>query len=243
MLFFWLLFLLLNQSNAESGTQWPDRCLKNKTFPCALYIHKKSYFTFEKNQFFFSKDSLLEWTETEKISLYKGISWMKFTEAANLELPFGNLHVASESELVIDLQDGRLIVSVLSGKVRVAARADQNGYDLTGGTEVELGPVDYKRKAASISLPRPIVLPSYLKTIQKVFPFSDFNFQEHLEKVGKSLRSGLLLHSNWSQTIVEMKLSDARRDKVRQKYEAEHAQRRESLLRRLFQQKNNFEEE
>lgn len=243
MLFSWLLFLIINQSNAEGGTQWPDRCLKNKTHPCVLYVHKKSYFTLEKDQFFFSKDSLLEWTGKEQISLYKGISWLKFTDPANIELPFGNLQVAPDSELVIDLKEGRVIVSVLSGKVRVAARADQNAYDLTDGAEVELGPVDYERKVASISLPRTIVLASYLKSIQRAFPFSDFNFQEHLEKVGKSIRSGLLLQSKWSQTIVETKLSDARRDKIRQKYEAEHAQRRDSLLRRIFRQKNNFEEE
>lgn len=243
MLFSWLLFLILNQGNADGGTQWPDRCLKNKTHPCVLFVHKKSYFSLEKDQFFFSKDSLLEWTGKEQISLYKGISWMKFTDAADVELPFGNLQVAPESELVVDLKESRVVVSVLSGKVKVAARADQNAYELTEGTEVELGPVDYQRKVASISLPRTIVLPNYLKAIQKAFPFSDFNFQEHLEKVGKSIRSGLLLQSKWSQTIVETKMSDARRDKIRQKYEAEHAQRRDSLLRQIFRQKNNFEEE
>ncbi len=243
MLFSWLLFLILNQGNADGGTQWPDRCLQNKTRPCVLFVHKKSHFKLEKDQFFFSKDSLVEWTGKEHISLYKGISWMKFSEIADVELPFGTLQVTPESELVVDLKDNRIVVSVLSGKVRVAARADQSAYELTEGTEVEFGPVDYQRKVASISLPRTIVLPNYLKSIQKAFPFSDFNFQEHLERVGKSIRSGLLLQSKWSQTIVETKMSDARRDKVRQKYEAEHAQRRDSLLRRIFRQKNNFEEE
>ena len=239
----WLLILIMNQVNADGGTQWPDRCLKSKTHPCVLYVHKKTYFSLEKDQFFFSKDSLLEWTGKEQISFYKGISWMKFTESMDVELPFGNLQVAPDSEIVIDLKDNRVVVCVLSGKVRVAARADQNSYELTEGSEVEMGPVDYQRKVASISLPRTITLPAYLKAIQKVFPFSDFNFQEHLEKVGKSIRSGLLLQSKWSQTIVETKMSDARRDKIRQKYEAEHAQRRDSLLRRIFRQKNNFEEE
>ncbi len=243
MLFSWLLFLFLNQGNADGGTQWPDRCLKNKTHPCVLFVHKKSHFTLEKNQFFFSKDSLLEWTGKEQISLYKGIFWIKYGEAADVELPFGNLQVTPESELVVDLKDTRIVVSVLSGKVRVAARADQNAYELTEGTEVEFGPVDYQRKVATISLPRTIVLPNYLKSIQKAFPFSDLNFQEHLERVGKSIRSGLLLQSKWSQTIVETKMSDARRDKIRQKYEAEHAQRRDSLLRQIFRQKNNFEDE
>ena len=243
MLISWLLIFILNQGNADGGTQWPDRCLKNKSHPCVLYVHKKSYFTLNKDQFFFSKDALVEWTGKEQISLYKGISWMKFTGATHVELPFGNLHVTPGSELVIDLKDSRVVVSVLSGKVKVAARADENAYELTEGTEVELGPVDYQRKVASISLPRTIVLPNYLKSIQRAFPFSDFNFQEHLESVGKSIRSGLLLQSNWSQTIVETKMSDARRVNIRQKYEAEHAQRRDSLLRRIFRQKNNFEEE
>jgi hypothetical protein len=239
----WLLILIIDQSNASGGTQWPDRCLKNGTNPCVLYVHKKTYFTLEKDQFFFSKDALLEWTGKQQLSLYKGISWMKLAEAAEVDLPFGTLRVAADSELVIDLKDSRAVVSVLSGKVKVAARADKNSYELIEGTEVEMGPVDYQRKVASISLPRTIALPSYLKSIQKAFPFSDFNFQEHLERVGKSIRSGLLLQSKWSQTIVETKMSDDRLDKIRQKYEAEHAQRRDSLLRRIFRQKNNFEEE
>ncbi len=114
---------------------------------------------------------------------------------------------------------------------------------MSDGTEVELGPVDYERKMASISLPRAIVLPAYLKSIQQVFPFSEFNFQDHLETVGRSIKAGLQLQSQWNRTIVETKMADAHQEKVRQKYETEHAIRRDSHLRRIFRQKNNFEEE
>ncbi len=243
MLFSWFLILIVNLTNANGGTQWPDRCLKNKAHPCVLYIHKKTFFSVNKNTFYTSKDSLLEWTDKGELIFYKGTSWAKFVEASLIELPFGNLQAFTNSEVVLEIKENRAVVRVLSGKVRVSARADKEAYDLTEGTEVELGPVDYSRKVASITLPRSISMSAYLKSIQLVFPFSDLNFQEHLEKVGKSIRSGLYLQSKWGQTIVETKLSDARRDTIRQKYEAESADRRDSLLRRIFRQKNNFEEE
>ena len=242
MLLISFLFLFFQQVQASGGTQWPDRCLKSNTYPCVLYIHQKSHFTLDDNRLYLEKESLLEWTQKNLIVFYKGTAWFKLSEATRVEAPFGVVHASSDAEIVLEMQDHRLITRVLAGRVQVSARGDSQAYSLVAGTEVELGPVDYSRKVSSISLPRAMSMHSYLKVIQRVFPFSDLNFQEHIEQVAKSIQSGLRLQSQWSQTIVETKLSDDHRDKVRQKYEAEYAERRDSLLRKIFRQKNNFED-
>lgn len=238
-----ILFLLFQHVQASGGTQWPDRCLKTNTFPCVLYVHQKSHFTLDENKLYLEKGSLLEWTQKNRIVFYKGTAWLKLSDATSVEAPFGAVNASSGAELVLEMQDHRVTTRVVAGQVQVSARGDSQAYSLVAGTEVELGPVDYSRKVSSISLPRAISMNSYLKVIQRVFPFSDLNFQEHIEQVAKSIQSGLRLQSQWNRTIVETKLSDDHRDKVRQKYEAEYAERRDSLLRKIFRQKNNFEDE
>lgn len=240
-----LIAMAVSQFVFANGTQWPERCLTQQTYPCAVQSSAKTYFTFQQNQFFLSKNTLIEFTSSNEARLMKGIVWVKSEGPLNMRSAFGSVVAHSKkSEFVVThkVEDHQGTVSVLSGDVSVMARADKESYFLTEGMEVDMGPVDYERKMASVSLPKVISLKRYLKNIESVFPFSEFNFQAHIDLMAQSIQRALLRHSKWNKTIVETKIADANERKVRQKYEAEYSSRRDSYLKKLFRQKNNFED-
>lgn len=227
-----------------SGAQWPDGCLSQKVFPCAIYSYKKTYFKLNENQFFLSKDTLIEFQSLSEATFVKGVVWVQANSHMRLKNPYGEILSKKEKgQFVIDSSEIGATVRVLNGQFDVKARASEESYLLSAGLGVSLGPVDYGRKMASISLPQVFLLKDYIKSIKRVFPFSEFNFQEHLEVVAQSVRKGLSLQAQWNQTIVEQKITDAHHTKVRQKYEAEYSSRRDSYLRSLFRQKSNFEDQ
>ncbi len=242
-MFIELVMLFYSSLSMGSGTQWPEKCLSQKVFPCAVYAYKKTYFTLNDNQFFISKDTLIEFQSPSDATFAKGVVWGHVNADFRLKNPYGELSSKKEKgQFVIDSSEVGASLRILQGQFEVSARASEESYLLSSGLGVQLGPVDYGRKMASVSLPQVFSLKDYIKSIERVFPFSEFNFQEHIDKVAHSVRKGLELQSRWNQTIVEQKLTDAHHKKVRQKYEAEYTSRRDSYLRSLFRQKSNFED-
>lgn len=240
-----LISVTLSHFVFASGVQWPDGCVAKQIYPCVVQASGKTYFTVQESQYFLSKNSLVEFASPNEVRLMKGLVWIKSENPLSVSSSYGSLKTRSiKSEFVLSHQeqDHLTTVSVLLGDLRVAARADKESYFLSEGMEVDMGPVDYERKMASVSLPKVISLNRYLKGIERVFPFSEFNFQEHIDLVAKSIHRALYRQSNWNRTIVETKIADANERKVRQKYEAEYSLRRDSYLKKLFRQKNNFEE-
>lgn len=226
-----------------SGTVWPENCLKNQTYPCAVRAYKKTFFSVGDNRFFLSSDALVEFESAQQVYLSKGVLWIQSRAPLNIKNIFGSIISQNKNgQVVIDTKPNQVTVSVIEGKYEVQARADKDGYSLSKGHSVELGPVNYEDKKASISLPHVVELKSYLKSIEQVFPFSEFNFQEHIDLTASSIQQAIRLQSRWNKTIVERKIANAEEQKVRQKYEQEHAQRRDHYLRTLFRQKNNFED-
>lgn len=240
----WLSLFFLVKMTFASGAQWPEGCIHKKIFPCAVYSYKKTYFKLDENQFFIAKDSLIEFQSSQEASFSKGTLWAQVKDGFHLKSPYGELTLKKESgQVVVDYFEQGVDVRVVDGYFDVKARADRESYVLSSGLSVQLGPVEYGRKMASVTFPKVYFLKDYIKSIEKVFPFLEFNFQEHVDKVAGSIRQGLSLQSRWNQTIVEQKLVDDHDKKVRQKYEAEFSSRRDRFLRRLFRQKNNFEDE
>ena len=235
----------LSQFISASGMQWPSRCITQQIYPCVVVSSDKTYFTVDENQYFLANKSLIEFTAANDVRLMKGIVWVKSEKSLKITTSFGMVSTRSQkSEFVLShhQQESVSTVSVLSGDLSVTAKADKDSYFLSEGMEVDLGPVEYERKIASISLPKVISLNRYLKSIEKVFPFSEFNFQEHIDLMAKSIHRALHRQSRWNQTIVETKIADANEKKARQKYEAEYSSRRDSYLKKMFRKKNNFED-
>lgn len=239
-----LFLILVSQFISASGTQWPERCVTQQIYPCAVHTSGKTYFSVNQNQYFLSKNSLIEFTSPNDVYLAKGIVWVKSENKLKISSSFGLILAQSKSEFVVTRQEEvhQSTISVLAGELSVVAKADKESYLLTEGMEVDMGPVNYERKMASVSLPKVISLNRYLKSIERVFPFSEFNFQEHIDLMAQSIHRALQRHSKWNKTIVETKITDANERKARQKYDAEYSSRRDSYLKKLFRQKNNFEE-
>ncbi len=231
------------QLTHASGTVWPENCLKNQIYPCAVQAYKKTFFSVGENRFFLSSDALIEFDSARELSLSKGVLWVQSNSQLTIKNVFGKIISQNKkSQVVVDAKSNQVIVSVIDGAYDVEARADKDGYRLSKGHSVELGPVSYERKMASISLPHVVALKIYLKSIEQVFPFSEFNFQEHIDLMAGSIQQALRLQARWNRTIVERKIANADDEKVRQKYDQEHSQRRDHYLRTLFRQKNNFED-
>ncbi|MBY0384284.1 hypothetical protein K2X05_03920 [bacterium] len=236
--------ITLAQLVFAGGAQWPERCVALQIYPCVVQSDDKIYFSVNQNQYFLSKKSLIEFISPNEVRLMKGIVWVKSENKLQMSSAFGVISTHSKSEFIFSQQEQthQITVSVLSGELNVMARADKESYLLSEGMEVDMGPVDYERKMASVSLPKVISLNRYLKSIERVFPFSEFNFQEHIDLMAQSIHRALSRQSKWNKTIVETKIADANERKARQKYEAEYSSRRDSYLKKLFRQKNNFEE-
>lgn len=231
------------QLSQASGTLWPEDCLKKQIYPCAVQAYKKTFFSVGENKFFLSANGLIEFQKSNEVSFSKGVLWVQSSEPLTIKNIFGTVQSQkTKAQVVVDASGDEVVVSVIEGSLQVQARADKDVYKLTKGHSVELGPVSYEKKAAFISLPHVVTLKSYLKSIEQVFPFSEFNFQEHIDLMASSIQQALRLQSKWNKTIVERKIANAEDLKVRQKYEREHSQRRDQYLRKLFRQKNNFED-
>jgi hypothetical protein len=239
-----IIAMLTHLSARADVTQWPVSCLKKNIYPCAVHAYKKTSFDFLKNKLYVSKNSLFEFNSSDKMTLYQGVALVKHEGPLTIEMRYGSFHADQKTGDVLMVAEGsEHSLHVLKGFYQIKARGEGEYFRLSPGLQAVMGPVDYKKKATFLSLPTVIDFKKYLKSVDNVFPYSEMNFQEHVDLVAKTIQQATLKQAKWNKTIVERKIAQTQELELRQRYESEYAKKREEYLRRLFRRKNNFEED
>lgn len=242
---FFLILAHLTLFTYGNGVTLPEKCLREAIYPCAIYASQKMYFDWQSSQIYLAKGSSIELLGPGTLRLGRGTFWFKINKQLEVNTTYGTVFLEKDlrSEMVIDVSDQGSLVSVLKGQAKVKGRgASDEEYRLSAGFEMDLGPIDYQRHMASFSSPQSILFSRYVKNIEQVFPFSELNFQDHINSVGRSIQSAVEVASHWSKTIVEAKISKIQQEELRQKYESEHSRQREIYLKNKFREKNNFQD-
>ncbi len=224
------------------GSLLPANCLKDKVYPCAIYAYSKTFFTHAESQYYVSADTLLELRSDSEMVLHKGILWSQQKHGVHLQTIFGAVHLSAASEGLIDVGVQQITVSSTKGTLTVQPRGEKEDVSLIAGTQIYLWPMDYQEHSSAVSFPRVLELKTYVKTVSKVFPFTEINFQKHIESVAQKTVLASQQQALWNKTIVERKIAHVQEQERRRRYVSEYEKERAEYLRKRFRQKNNFEE-
>lgn len=227
-------------AHTEHGKSKANSCW-GVTIPCRIPADKKHNISESAATIVLKKDSLLEQTETDTVSLIKGRMLIELKSSGlKIKTPFAAFSCEGECSAIFDREPGVIRVRGIVGAWRVNRLGDQIEYALNSGTQVLIGKVDASGKA-EMEIPQSLPWDEIAQDWAELFPRSKKEFKSELAD----------FRVNWKMAVEwasRMQLEHAKRSIAAHEAElareraARAAQEREDAeLRRLFRQKNYIE--
>ena len=229
-------------SPAHGLTQdYPLGCVKEKKKPCAVLALKKTEVVWGQALVYTSADTLFE-IQNNKIYLVRGALWVFSSKPYRIISRFGEVFT-DKGMLWAEVSEKKMILKSLKNNMSVVPRGFKaSSFVLPKGFATTLSFVEQAEGVAEYSIPAVIDLKSHLRVFAEVFPYHRMNYKDTLYNLGRIIHKATQLSSQWHKSLVERRIASLNEMAKRRKAEAIRKDRLESYLKRIFTEKNNFEE-
>lgn len=237
-IFVFILVLVSGSALADYQEQ-PKHCLKQLKNPCAIWTFKKTHLPRAGMQIFASADALFEISENS-IYQIRGMLWVVSDKSVTVESRFGSVKSEGNGEIWTQADDQSFVVRSLANTLIVLPRGDTQGTDLGPGFETRLSYINRNLRMADTSWATPINLVVHLREFNSVVPNAEVFKQKAGSYAGVVLVAAQQAAKDLKK-IVDRHVANAQTPGG-PKYVDPAMGGRDSYLRKLFRQKNNFAE-
>ncbi len=243
--FFFASTLQLKISDAVelmAPSEEPNGCIYGPSWPCIVSSGDQPRFiqANKRVQWELDKSTLVTFFSDESIKLMFGQVVVKSQRALEIETLFGKVKI-NNSKVLINLDDKKLEVSVLSGEpVNIVLRGEAYPQVLMAGFQnYYTGPIAGDRR---FEVPRVIDLHQYSKLRAPFFMDYKLGFQSELQTLASHIKWAAKVSSQLSRDLVERKMASVEESNMVKKKRSQKQRHYDQNIRRLFLKKITYDD-
>lgn len=238
-----ILFYMVSLSvQAAQFQDYPKNCVKEKRVPCAVWTFKKKKLIWDETIIFASANSLFE-LQKNRLYQIRGYLWIVSSKKPYQVISRFGIASTKSGHIWSEVKDDKMVLRSLKNTFEVIPRgAETTVMKLVPGFETHLSFIDQKKGVAEYTIPSVMNFREHLRVFGRVFPYHIMDFKEALYNLGQVVVKATKLASHWHKSLVERKLASLEEKALRDRDEAIYKARLDKYLRRIFREKNNFEE-
>lgn len=223
--------------------EYPNGCGADQYSDCAIWSVEKASLKRSGAFIFSSKNSFYQ-ISGNRIHLVRGQIWaVAGAKSLVVSSSYGDVLVPKKGHLWAGIETGQFLVRALKTPVKI----QPIGYKrevaiLPPGFETRLSFVKQETGKAEYQIPTVINLREHLRVFGRVFPYHYLDYKEAVYALGKSIQKATAISAHWHKSLAERKIAMVIEERMKRKELSDYRRRIDSYLRRLFKEKNNFEE-
>jgi hypothetical protein len=149
-------------SSSDAVVETPEKCLNSGNYCVIKNLDQK--FSYNGDNYFLSMspDSIVIRQKPKELSFVKGQIFIKSDTKVTLEIPYGQIEIDKNSQVLLDKFDNKVVVQTIFGKSFLKPLGEKKAILVMQGQENYLSQVDETQKAQT-GIPKPILVDQLLK--------------------------------------------------------------------------------
>jgi hypothetical protein len=150
-------------SSSDKIVETPDDCLNSNNYCIIKNLEHKFYFNNDNYSVSMSPNTVIVRQKAKEISFVKGQLFIKTKNSITLDIPYGQIEIDKDSQVILDKLEDKVVVQTIFGKTFLKPLGEKKPVLVMEGHENYLAEVNDTLKAQT-GIPKPILVDQLLKT-------------------------------------------------------------------------------
>jgi hypothetical protein len=211
----------------------PENCLEAEGY-CILKNLEHKYSFKEQGQYIsISPDSVLVRQKQKEWSFVKGQVFIKTDSKITFEVPYGEIEVSENSQVLLEKLSDRIVVDTIFGKVLLRPLGVKKPILVMSGHENFITQVDATLKAQT-GIPKPIVVEPLLKNWAYHTDLKKDKFLEEVENFKTVHEKAVQELSILNEQIANREIASAKAEKIAREERIRKAKERKEKMQNTY---------
>lgn len=214
----------------------PDHCLSSQDYCVVKNLNKKYLYQGGSFQISLAPESIIIRQKPRELSFVSGQIFVKSKSKVTFEVPYGQIEVDADSQVLLEKSEGKVTVQTIFGKVYLKPLGQKKPILVLQGHENFLAEADETLKTQT-GIPKPILIETLLKNWSFHADLKKEKFLEDVETFKSIHEKAVKDLSILNEQIASREIASHRAEKLAAQERARKAKERKELMQKMYYQR------